>query len=154
MNEGKVTKTIIRNLKLNDWNVLCFDYPQSGTGINFKPANHCLNEPANKNKSHIIPDILAVKGDVLLYFENKSYYYYEDFIKVNNLITNDCYDNSINEYVESLNIDIKKIYYGIGCIDEKKFYDKAKDQYSLTDFVVTVNDSNFNVIYNPYNIIF
>lgn len=154
MNEGKVTKKIISYLKNNGWNILCFDYPQSGTGRNFKPSEHCFSESGNKNKEHIIPDILAVKDGILLFFENKTNFYYDDFIKVNNLINNDCYDESINEFLNSLNIYVNRKYYGIGCFDSEKFYKKAEQYYSLSDFVITVNPDNFKVIYNPLNINF
>ncbi len=154
MNEGKVTKTIIKHLKSKGWEILCFDYPQSGTGRNFKPSEHYLSEAGNKNKAHIIPDILAVKNGVLLFFENKSYFYYDDFTKVNNLINNDCYDESIDEFLDSLNVTVNKKYYGIGCVDDVKFYNKAKIHYPLTDFVVTVNENDFIVVYNLKNINF
>ena len=67
MNEAKLTKKSISFLKSTGWNIIAFDYPQSGTGKNFKSSSRCVKEN-QKNKEHIIPDILAVKNKVMILF--------------------------------------------------------------------------------------
>ena len=153
MNEGKVTKNLIRFLKNNGWNVVAFDYPQSGTGRNFRPSKE-FQEENNKNKNHVIPDILAVKDGVLLFFENKTEFFFNDFKKVNGLRINNIYEDSINEFLGSLNIKIHKMYFGIGCRDSSKFYKKAEMYYHMTDFVLNVNEQGVEVTYNSMNINF
>lgn len=154
MGEGKITKKIIQFLKSNNWHILTFDFPQSGTGRNFKPSKECFEESANKNKEHIIPDILAVKDGVMVLFENKSYFYLDDFKKINELKINNCYEDDIEEFLKLLKIEVSKKYYGIGCVDDKKFYEEAEPYYELTDFIVTVNEMGIEVVYNPSHICF
>lgn len=153
MNEEQVTKQILSWLLKNNWKIICYDFPQSGTGRSFKPSSECQDKKT-KNKNHIIPDILAVKNGIMLLFENKSYFYLDDFLKIDNLRRFNCYDKSINEFLNRLKItDIVK-YYGIGSIDDKKFYDKASIHYQKTDFVINVNQYETCITYNPLEIPF
>lgn len=80
MPEELVTKAILKFLKENSWEILTFDFPQSGTGINIRSTN-------NDDKS-INFDIIAKKGNQLIFFENKSYKYLQDFVKLNNFLKN------------------------------------------------------------------
>lgn len=133
MKEEKVTKAIIAWLKINDWKIICFDFPQSGTGKVLHPDN-LGNE---KNLDSIIPDIVAVKNDIAVFFENKDRFYLNDYIKVHNLIQNNNYSCDINKLLSSFTIE--KIFYGIGIPTCKHSYKSIQNQ-ELVNFIIGVND--------------
>ena len=56
MTEENVTKKLLGWLQDNGWDIVCYDFPQSGTGIFLHP-----NDTLEKNKDSINPDIVAVK---------------------------------------------------------------------------------------------
>ena len=66
MSEERVTKEIIKYLKKNDWLILSYDFPQSGTGTLILPDN----SSSEKNKDSIIPDIIAIKDNKCIFFED------------------------------------------------------------------------------------
>ena len=66
MREEKVTITMLKWLQSNDWQIVCFDFPQSGTGVSLHP-NQNIREKT-KNKGAIIPDIIANKNAKSLFF--------------------------------------------------------------------------------------
>ena len=143
MTEEQVTKSIMAWLMTNGWHIVCFDFPQSGTGRVLHP-NSAAGE---KNKDSIIPDIVAVKGDVGLFFENKDRFYYPDYQKVNGLIVDNQYTTAIstllNEYA------VKNIYYGIG-LPTVKHKKKSQDSAMLVDFIIGVEeDRAISVLHNP-----
>ena len=125
MTEEQVTKALLQYLTDNGWHIVCFDFPQSGTGRVLHPNN----ADGEKNKDSIIPDIVAVKNNISLFFENKDRFYYPDYQKVNGLIVDNQYTTAIstllNEYA------VKNIYYGIGLPTIKH---KKKSQNSATVF--------------------
>lgn len=82
MREENVTKKIIKYLKKNEWKIISFDFPQSGTGIMILPDDN----KSSKNKDSIIPDIIAHKNNICLFFENKDRFVKADFDKVNGFI--------------------------------------------------------------------
>jgi hypothetical protein len=147
LTEEKVTKTIIYYLKNKGWNIIAYDFPQSGTGIMLHPDNSC----SEKNKGAIIPDIIAVKNGVCLFFENKDRFYYPDYIKLNELKIKDNYRNSILQLI--CNYNVNNICYGVG-LPTKKHTSKADDSKHLVDFVVGVNeDDSIKIIYDNYNVL-
>ena len=148
MKEEQVTKNLLQWLISNSWSIVCFDFPQSGTGRILHPDDSA----SEKNKSAIIPDIVAVKDGICLFFENKDRFYYQDFEKQNFLITNNRYENSIAKLLQ--NYSINCILYGIG-MPLANYSDKAVTASSLVDFVVCVsNDTIISVVYNPHGISF
>ena len=80
MREEKITINIIKWLESNGWEIICYDYPQSGTGRMIHP-NRNVNEK-KKTEGAIIPDIIAVKNSISILFENKDKFVKSDFIKV------------------------------------------------------------------------
>ncbi len=133
MTEERVTKSILRWLVNHSYEIICFDFPQSGTGRFLHP-----NGTTSKNKDSINPDIVAIKGNICLFFENKDRFYLPDFNKQNALITNNNYTVAISELLASY--PIEKIYYGIG-MPLVKYGMKAKQKSVLVDFVVTVSEA-------------
>ena len=108
LTEEKVTKSLLNWLAGNDWEVICYDFPQSGTGICLHPN---IELRTTKNKDSFIPDIVAYKGGTVVFFENKDRFVLEDFNKVNNLRSSSIYSESITNLLKE--IDCKQIAYGI-----------------------------------------
>lgn len=138
MNEEKLTKYILKWLFENDWDIISFDFPQSGTGVMLH-SNLMRN---NKNKKGIIPDIIAIKEGICLFFENKDRFYYLDFVKQNELIKGDEYEGSINRVLKNHKVD--NIYYGIG-LPVSVEISKLNHNKNLVDFIVTVDWLNYKV---------
>ena len=148
MTEEQVTKAIMAWLISNGWHIVCFDFPQSGTGRILHP-DFAVGE---KNKGSVIPDIVAVKKNVCLFFENKDRFYYPDYEKVNSFIIDNQYTNAIalllQDYV------VSEIYYGIGLptIKHKK---QSQASAEFVDFIIGVEeDRTIIVLYNPQNVKF
>lgn len=134
MKEEAVTKSIIKYLKQNGWNIFAYDFPQSGTGFFIHP-----NDRSYKTKKAIIPDIIANKESTCIIMENKSYYYDKDFIKLYNLKNDVCYFDDLNSISKRLNCnDIK---YGIGLPLKDFLENKSEEHMALVDFIITVDDS-------------
>ncbi len=146
MTEEQITKILLKELITFGWKIVCFDFPQSGTGVYIHP-----NITVSKNLNSFIPDIVAVKNNVCLFFENKDRYEYSDFKKVNKLILSDDYSEDISRLLAQYKID--SIYYGIGipsyCITEKILANAY-----LVDFIIGVHsDTSISFYANQHNII-
>ena len=134
MTEEQVTKAILQWLLSNNWKIICYDFPQSGTGKFLHP-----NDSKEKNKDTINPDIVAVRDDKCLFFENKGYFYFPDFQKVQYLRTTNDYSNAIGNLLAGYNI--RCIKYGIG-YPSKAHKAKAKKSAQMVDFIVGVDEEN------------
>lgn len=136
LTEENITMNILDSLEEKGWWILCFDYPQSGTGIYFKDEN----SSSEKNKNSINPDIIATKDNISLYFENKSYYYQPDIDLIKNLKT-------VNPYRASIDRKLRlttntKFYYGIGLpftLEIEKIVQELLRNNEI-DFAVLVSD--------------
>lgn len=147
MTEENVTKTLLQWLISKDWKIICYDFPQSGTGCYLHP-----NNTKEKNKKSINPDIVAVKENKCLFFENKSYFYYPDFEKVESLIKNNDYSQAINDLIKGHAVE--HIYYGIGYPSEvhKRKAEACKE---MVDFIIGISqDSDIKILYQKYESIF
>lgn len=107
MTEEQVTKALLQYLTDNGWHIVCFDFPQSGTGRILHPNN----ANGEKNKDSIIPDIVAVKNNVSLFFENKDRFYFPDYIKINEMIVNNQYTNAIDKLLSDYKIESIFLWY-------------------------------------------
>lgn len=146
MTEEQVTKALLRHLIDKGWRIVCFDFPQSGTGRVLHP-NNAVGE---KNKDSIIPDIVAVKGNIALFFENKDHFYFPDYRKVNKLIVDNLYTNAIDTLLSDYKIE--NIFYGIG-LPTEKHKEKSKDAAHLVDFIFGVNaNKSVEILHNPHEI--
>ena len=132
MTEERVTKAILKWLLDGGWEIVCFDFPQSGTGRLLHP-----NESSEKNRNAINPDIVAVKNHVSVFFENKDRFYYPDYEKVNNLRINNDYSDAISDLLS--NYSINTIFYGIG-LPVNKHKKRSMDSAHLVDFILGVNE--------------
>jgi len=68
MKEEKVTKNILAWLESNGWEIISYDFPQSGTGVLLHLNSDKRTE---KNKGGIIPDIIAVKNKIGVFMESE-----------------------------------------------------------------------------------
>ena len=136
MREERVTINILEWLDNCGWEIVCYDFPQSGTGRLLQPNPGVI---AEKNKGGIIPDIVAVKGTIVCFFENKDRYYEADFDKLYELKSSGRYSQSISLLLSSYNIT--KIVYGIGIPDVPKHIKKSKTQLAKIDFLVSTDDN-------------
>lgn len=140
MREEQVTKHILKWLLDNNWDIVCFDFPQSGTGRYLHP-----NATADKNKGSINPDIVAVKEEKCLFFENKGRYYGLDFEKINGLIIDSSYSDAIDDLLAKY--IVTEYYYGIG-LPKTKYSVKAKQDSRLVDFIIGVlEDGEIEALY-------
>lgn len=146
MTEEQVTKAILKWLLDNNWEVVCFDFPQSGTGRLLHP-----NGSTEKNRDAINPDIVAVKKEVCLFFENKDHYYLPDFEKQSALINANNYTEAISELL--VNYEVTRIYYGIG-LPDNRYRGGAVENRNLVDFIVGVsNERNASFLFNKNGIV-
>jgi len=144
--EEQVTKSILSLLVETDWNIIMYDFPQSGSGRML----HQNDKKSEKNKGGLVPDIIAVKNGICLFFENKDRVVISDFIKISELINNCQYSSAISKVLEKH--EILKIYYGVG-FPSVKWGKRAEDNASLVDFIVGVSlDKKAMFLYNPYTI--
>lgn len=147
MREEHVTKALLKWLIDNEWEIICFDFPQSGTGRLLHP-----NGASEKNKGAINPDIVAVRNRVCLFFENKDRFYFPDYEKVNSLIVDNQYTDAISTLLSGHNVD--QIFYGIG-LPAEKHSDKSKQASRLVDFILGVQiDKTIVELHNPKEISF
>ncbi len=146
LTEEQVAKSIIRWLVRNGWTIIAFDFPQSGTGRCLHP-----NDTDSKTDGIWIPDIVAHKGNNLIFFENKDRYVYNDFEKVERLKNTTCYSMAIKEITQGY--EYESIHYGIGFPQSPSNISKAASNLDMIDFLVTAIDKdNASVEYDPHNI--
>lgn len=147
MREEHVTKALLKWLIDNKWEIVCFDFPQSGTGRLLHP-----NGANEKNKGAINPDIVAVRDGVCLFFENKDRFYFPDYEKVNNLIVGNDYTDDIAQLLAGRNVDI--FFYGIG-LPTVKHSKSSQEAAHLVDFIVGVEtDGSISILHNQKKIDF
>lgn len=148
MTEEMVTKAILNWLTKSDWEIVCFDFPQSGTGHFLHPNN----SKSEKNRGAINPDIVAVKSNVCVFFENKNRFYLLDYEKQNALINGDEYSIAIEKLLS--NYPVTEIYYGIG-LPIIKHSNKSREAQHLVDFIIGVEENkDISVLFNPKSIMF
>ena len=146
LTEEQVAKSIIRWLVRNGWTIIAFDFPQSGTGRCLHP-----NDTDSKTDGIWIPDIIAHKGNNLIFFENKDRYVYNDFEKVERLKNTTCYSMAIKEITQGY--EYESIHYGIGFPQSPSNISKAASNLDMIDFLVTAIDKdNASVEYDPHHI--
>lgn len=140
LTEEQITKTLLKWLNNQGWEIVCFDFPQSGTGYVLHPTEE---NRTTKNKGGIIPDIVAVKGDVCVFFENKDRFVMGDFEKVDVLRTGSSYLAAIDKLLS--NRTIKRIFYGVGLPRLESIVLKVLKHRHLIDFSLFVEDDKKTV---------
>ena len=149
MREEKVTKIILDWLEDNAWKIICYDFPQSGTGVLLHPNGSNRKE---KNKGGIIPDIIAVKDNISVFFENKDRFYEPDFDKLQEIKKEANYSDALDKLLTGFNIEA--IYYGIAIPELKNAIEKSKLHLEKIDFLISTNDKEEILIHYDKNRIF
>jgi hypothetical protein len=134
--EEQATKAILDWIENNDWEIICFDFPQSGTGISLHPNNELRT---TKNKGAFIPDIVAIKNEIVVFFENKDRFVLDDFVKVQDLRQNNDYSNSIEKLL--MNFRYTKIFYGVGLVYSVKAEKKTNENLDKIDFAILYHEN-------------
>lgn len=146
LTEERVTKSLIKWLVENDWTIISFDYPQSGTGRALHP-----NDEVSKTEGIIIPDIVAHKGDKVIFFENKDRFVLADYEKVEKLRLRNNYSRSIRMLTSQYSY--RSIFYGIGQPNKKVWNEKAIEKSGMVDFIAVVNsDGTVLTLYDSSSI--
>jgi Holliday junction resolvase len=133
LTEEQITKAILDWLEKQGWEIICYDFPQSGTGISLHPNEELRT---TKNKGAIIPDVVAIKGTIVLFFENKDRFVLSDFVKVNDLKTSSDYSTSLQKLLK--NYKVSKIFYGVGLPKNDNILNRIKEHEEKIDFAVCV----------------
>jgi hypothetical protein len=133
--EEQATKAILDWLENNNWEIICFDFPQSGTGISLHPNNELRT---TKNKGAFIPDIVAIKNGIVVFFENKDRFVLDDFVKVQDLRQNNDYSNSIEKLLA--NFKYTKIFYGVGLVNSVNAEQKTNENLDKIDFAILYHE--------------
>lgn len=145
--EEKVTKTTLNWLEETGWEIICFDFPQSGTGVSLH-LNAELR--TTKNKGSIIPDIVAIKSETVVFFENKDRFLISDFLKVSALKNTFDYSGSIKKLLKGFTYS--KIYYGIAIAHTIINELKTNEHLDKIDFAVFVNKDHEISLIDKMNI--
>lgn len=141
--EEQVTKNILKWLIENNWEIVTYDFPQSGTGKYLHP-NKSVRQNKTKNNKAFIPDIVAVKNSNAIFFENKNRFFLDDFIKLKDIKESNDYSISIHNLLKTYNIT--NIYFGIGAINNELFIKLSKEYINCVDFIVLYDDKLNNII--------
>ena len=149
MREEKVTINIIKWLESNGWEIICYDYPQSGTGIMIHPDSSVNENIKKKNEGAIIPDIIAVRNSISVFFENKDRFVLSDFDKIIKIKQSGLYNEGLNSLLKGYNI--QHIYYGIGLPDTNKDILKSMKNLDDIDFLISTNENGD--VYIKYEIV-
>lgn len=148
LTEEQITKAILDWLEKDGWEILCYDFPQSGTGISMHPNEELRT---SKNKGAIIPDIVAIKGTTVLFFENKDRFVLSDFVKVNDLKTGSDYSASIQKLLK--NYKVSQIFYGVGLPKNDNVLKRITEHEEKIDFAICVaNDKSVTVQFDRSSI--
>ncbi|RQO32053.1 hypothetical protein DBR32_00090 [Taibaiella sp. KBW10] len=146
--EEQVTKAIIDWLETNGWEIICYDFPQSGTGV---PLHLNQELRTTKNKGLFIPDIVAIKNGVVIFFENKDRFVLSDFQKIQMLKSTTNYEVSITKFLEGYNYS--EIFYGVGLSHTSKTEQRTNEHLEKIDFAVfRYEDNTIKVNFDPHNI--
>jgi hypothetical protein len=146
--EEQVTKDILNWLESNGWQIITFDFPQSGTGYSLHP-NELLR--TTKNKGAFIPDIVAIKNETVLFFENKDRFVLSDFLKVEELKSTQDYTSSIEKLLKEFSYS--KIFYGVGLAHSDKTEQKTNENLEKVDFVIYLHlDNSISVTFDNHEI--
>lgn len=130
--EEFITKAILTFLKAKKYNIISFDFPQSGTGI-------LLHSDVSRDKNKgIKPDVIASKGELMIVMENKNKYWREDFEKLHKLKIGADYTSDLKKLQSKCNTAFLKV--GVGIPNSKNVVKKALETAYLIDFIISVDE--------------
>ena len=136
--EELVTIRIIEILKNMGWNIISYDFPQSGTGLVIHPNN--IEDVVKKgNDGTWIPDIIATKGKELIFLENKVNFSDSDSLKISKIKKTGIYEDGINK----LSSPDKSVHFGMGFVHTDKNYKKCMEDSNDIDFYLLISCNSF-----------
>jgi len=136
MNEEFITKSFLKFLIDRDWEILSYDFPQSGTGLSLQP-NQIFKQPETKNEGMITPDIIAFKNGIGLLSENKPYFDKQDIGKLKKIKRGD-YSEDLHRVFGVRKIS--RLYLGVVLLDIQSEISKAQQYISAIDFIFAINN--------------
>jgi hypothetical protein len=139
--EEHVTKAILSWLETSSWEIVCFDFPQSGTG----KVLHSNNRAGSKNQGSIIPDIIAIKEGTVVFFENKDRFFLPDFQKLEEIKKENNYSASLGQLLSSY--EYNSIYYGVGLPITTQNKKQVDDNKLKVDFIIHSNEKTVDIYY-------
>ena len=143
--EEQTTKTILDWLEAKHWKIICFDFPQSGTGVSLHPNEEFRT---TKNRGAFIPDIVAIKSGTVLFFENKARFVLDDFIKIQELRRNKHYSSSIERLLREF--EYSEILYGVGLVHSANTEQKTNLHLDKVDFAIFYHSNKIiKIQYDP-----
>lgn len=143
--EEQLTKALLHWLEAHSWRIICFDFPQSGTGITL---HRNKQSGSSKNKGSFIPDIVAIKNEIVLFLENKDKFALSDLIKIQYLRGNKDYSHSISRLLAGTKYS--KILFGVGLVHSECAEKKVKLHLGKLDFVIFLHaDTTFQIRHGP-----
>lgn len=140
LTEEQITKAILNWLESNGWSIICYDFPQSGTG---HILHSCYRNNGSKNKESIIPDIIGIKNGVVVFFENKDRFVLSDFEKIYKLKTTSDYEDALLKLLKYY--DYSSIFYGVGLPKNKNVNEKIKKYTKMIDFFIQTDGSETTI---------
>jgi hypothetical protein len=135
MNEEKVTQFIVNWLRENGWRIISIDIPQAGSGLAIHIDRASERTLGGIHKAHV-PDVIAERNGVFLFFEDKPRFLLDDFRKVHRLRTDDRYRTGIERITGPNAVGVK---FGVGLQDTASNEQKALAHSDLVDFIVLVD---------------
>lgn len=139
MNEEFITKSFLKFLLTKGWEILSYDFPQSGTGLNLQ-LNQIFRQPATKNEGMITPDIIAFKDGIGLISENKLYFDRQDVDKLTK-IRQGIYSESLNRIFRGKQVN--SLVLGIVLPNIITEISKAQNYFDQIDFVFGINKDGY-----------
>jgi hypothetical protein len=149
MREERVTINILNWLEATGWTIICYDFPQSGTGILIRP--NLIGETRSKNQGGIIPDIIAVKSGNAVFFENKDRFVLADFDKLRMISSGGNFSEGLNTVLKNHNVE--RIYFGVGIPATEKEVRRAMENITGIDFLVSADlEKTIFINHDPFHI--
>jgi hypothetical protein len=140
--EEIVTKSILVWLQSSGWEIISFDFPQSGTGRVLQSNER----GSHKSKNSFIPDIVAIKMGVVIFMENKDRFVLSDFEKLHDIKNNQSHSLSINSLLSAYNVS--EIYFGAGFPVSIDFSFISVIPSSFVDFILNTDGNRVNVFFD------
>jgi len=135
MTEEDVTKKMLAILIEKDWSIICYDFPQSGTGKQIHP-----NGERSKTDGIWNPDIVAHKNRTVLCFENKDHFVQADVEKLEHIKNSNCYSEGFSKLLKNHPFD--NVYYGVALPWSTNAEGRAVEALVDIDFAVLIKDEN------------
>jgi len=131
LSEEKVTRELIRFHQREGWNVVSFDLPETGAGERIPPNNR---QTGTKQRGSIVPDIVAVNGEILRLVESKPKFDMNDVRKLE-LVLNGEYSQGIERKFGHLEWESVEVSIGLPIAENSTTLEKKASRLDLSLFI-------------------